>query len=608
MAKVHRFSGETDQPVVMEDPRSGNDGWWIFGVRHDKTSLTPQFDKKMNWAVGAGWTNWHGSNNTGANTETSQAQLLLRKMTTHQNEWNTTSATSYNVPNDSAWRWMDETEESEVSFSTWTEHDDGNGNKRLAMWNAPHTQTVYLDGYTQNLSDSQYLDEVRLSPDADPTFNALKNPMAHPSWTSGGFIYAMAQFDGSSTYFYPNYKWLAAGTGWPNSYGSGNMYDPSGFGSNWSVQVLGTSQVDGQPLLCGTYASAGTLGNSVKIVKATLGSSYNPTWTQMAHLENVETTSAGTHQGGYNLNNDAFWHTYSKTFTDPRDAGKKAFYKGYWDSYGDFHPMVVTWNLADDTFAIETDISITGDKSSAHVALISSTFDSSNFRCDLLHTETWVSNNQRYVAYFPMDGRINTASESDPAKKTAIVYSVDAANPKALTYHSKLDYGQVARNMIWLNDSRTMMGVWFKSNFKIYVWNDSTGWGETATVDSIVTACGRDSLDRIWYCQEDGEVGSNYPELHLLTPTLPVTVSITPENTSYSYAGSNISTYVNVSAINASGARIATSVKLVIEGSSMTFSDSTTTKTVTTLTTGELQVDTIITGAGFTNVTASIEI
>ena len=93
-----------------------------------------------------------------------------------------------------------------------------------------------------------------------------------------------------------------------------------------------------------------------------------------------------------------------------------------------------------------------------------------------------------------------------------------------------------------------------------------------------------------------------------MTPTLPVTVSITPENTSYSYAGSNINTFVNVSAINASGARIATSVKLVIEGSSMTFSDSTTTKTVTTLTTGDLQVDTIITGAGFTNVTASIEI
>lgn len=608
MAKVHKFAGETDQPVVMEDPRAGNDGWWIFGVRHDKTSLTPQYDKKMNWTVGSGWTNWHGSNSTGANTDVAQNQLLLKKMTTHVNEWNTTGQGQYNVPNDSAWRWMDETMESEVSFSTWTEHDDGGGNKRLSMWNSSHSNIVNLDGYTQNLLDSQNLDEVRLSSDADPTWNYLRNPMSHPSWTNGGYIYAMAQFDGGGSYYnYPSYMFLTAGSGWPNSYGSAWTYTPSGFGTYWGVQVLGNSQVDGMPLLCGTYAQGGTNGNSLKIVKATLGSTQ-PTWTQMAHLENVQTTAAGTHQGGYNLNNEEFWHTCSKTFTDPRDAGKKAFYKGYWDSYGDFHPMVVTWNLADDTFAIETDISITGDKSTAHVALQSSTFDTGSVRCNLAHTETWVSNSQRYVAYFPIDGRINTTSESDPAMKTVIVYSVDAANPKALTYHSKLDYGQVARNMIWLNDSRTMMGVWFKTSFKIYVWNDSTGWGETSTISKVVTAVGRDSLDRIWYCQEDGEVGSNLPELHLLTPTLPVTVSITPENTSYSYAGSNINTFVNVSAINASGARIATSVKLVIEGSSMTFSDSTTTKTVTTLTTGDLQVDTIITGAGFTNVTASIEI
>lgn len=607
MAKVHKFAGETDQPVVMEDPRTGNDGWWIFGVRHDKASLTPQFDKKMNWAIGSGWSNWHGSNQTGSNSETGQAQLLLKKMTTHVNEWGSTSASGYNVPNDSAWRWMDETQESEVSFSTFTEHDDGNGNKRMVIWNQPHTQTVYLDGYTQNLLDSQNLDEVRLSSDADPTWGSVRNPMSHSSWTNGGYIYALAQFDASSYYFYPSYKFLTAGSGWPNSYNSGWSYDPSGYGSYWSVQVLGTSQVDGMPILCGTYAQGSTNGNSVKMVKATLGSTQ-PTWTQLAHLENVQTTAAGTHQGGYNLNNDQFWHTCSKTFTDPRDAGKKAFYKGYWDSYGDFHPMVVTWNLADDTFAIETDISITGDKSSAHVSLTSSAFDTGSMRCDLLHTETWVSNNQRYVAYFPMDGRIKSTSESDPAKKTAIVYSVDAANPKALTYHSKLDFGQVARNMIWLNDSRTMMGVWFKTSFKIYVWNDSAGWGETSSITNVVTAVGRDSLDRIWYCQEDGEVGSNYPELHLLTPTLPVTVTIAPENASYSYAGSNINTFVNVSAINASGARIATSVKLVIEGSSMTFSDGTTTKTVTTLTTGDLQVDTIITGAGYTNVTASIEI
>jgi hypothetical protein len=40
----------------------------------------------------------------------------------------------------------------------------------------------------------------------------------------------------------------------------------------------------------------------------------------------------------------------------------------------------------------------------------------------------------------------------------------------------------------------------------------------------------------------------------------------------------------------------------------MTFSDDSTSKTVTTLTSGELQVATKVISAGFTNVSASIEI
>ena len=115
-------------------------------------------------------------------------------------------------------------------------------------------------------------------------------------------------------------------------------------------------------------------------------------------------------------------------------------------------------------------------------------------------------------------------------------------------------------------------------------------------------------MDRIWYTKPSSVYGGNYPELHLLTPTLPVSITVDPENANYTYSGSDINTFVNVSAVNASGTRIATSVKLVIEGSSMTFSDGTTQKTVTTLTTGDLQVNTIITGAGFTNIAASIEI
>mgnify|MGYP000533321530 CR=1 FL=1 len=73
-------------------------------------------------------------------------------------------------------------------------------------------------------------------------------------------------------------------------------------------------------------------------------------------------------------------------------------------------------------------------------------------------------------------------------------------------------------------------------------------------------------------------------------------------------SGSDIVTNLAISALNASGARIATSVKLTIEGSSMKFSDDTTTKTVTTLTSGDLTVATKVVGAGFTNVADDIEV
>ena len=606
MAKVYNFQGDSNQPVIMEDPRANNDGWWIFGMRHDKTSLTPAYNKKMNWTLTTGFSNGF-VNNQVTTGDMSQNQLMLKKMTVHSPQWSSSGHSTTNVPRDNAWRWMDEQMEQEVSFNTWTEHDNGSGSKRLMYWTT-NGSTAYGRGFVQDIPDDTYIDEVRLSNNADPQWSNVQNVMSHPSWTNNGYIHAFGMFDQSSHYYYPTYRWMTCGSSWPSSYDSAWSSQPSGMSSYWMQQILGHSQVDGQPIVAGLYVNTGTTGESSKFVKATLQSSSSPAWTVLDTLNQVQTAAAGTHAGGYKLNNKAMPTTHSKTFTDPRDAGKKAFYRGWWDINSDFHPFLTTWNLSDDTFAIETDISIAGDKSSVHANLLTSDITVQSVTTTTFYTETWVSNGTRYVGYFPLVGRNHSNETSDSAMRTCIVYEVDAANPKALTYHSKLEFGSLARTVCWLNDSRTMLGVFHKNNFVIYVWNDTTGWGETTNIPNHVSSIGRDSLDRIWYCQVDGEVGGTSPELHLLTPTLPVTVSITPETDSYAYAGSDISSYINVSAINASGARIATSVKLVIEGSSMTFADGSSTKTVTTLTTGDLQVNTTISGAGFTNVTASIEI
>jgi len=224
----------------------------------------------------------------------------------------------------------------------------------------------------------------------------------------------------------------------------------------------------------------------------------------------------------------------------------------------------------------------------------------------VINCTTWTSGGHRYVCDFKVDGR-STYYENDAPWKTWVTYKMDPADPKTFTYHSKIEMPGHVRNWIWLNDSQTLMGVWFSTRFVVYAWNDTTGWTETTSINGVIYEVGRDSLDRIWYTKESTTAPTDQ-ELHLLTPTLPVSISVTPELASYTYSGSDIVTNLAVSAINASGARIATSVKLTIEGSSMKFSDDTTTKTVTTLTSGDLSVATKVVGAGFTNVAASIEI
>ena len=49
MAKVWDYEGDYDRPVVLEDPRAGNDGFYINGNKHDKNSLTPQYNKSINF-------------------------------------------------------------------------------------------------------------------------------------------------------------------------------------------------------------------------------------------------------------------------------------------------------------------------------------------------------------------------------------------------------------------------------------------------------------------------------------------------------------------------------------------------------------------------------
>ena len=613
MAKVWEYQGTYNnrQCVVVEDARPGNDGFYIDHVKHDKTSLTPQFMKKLNYqdsSAAAGTWEFPFDSKFNNDYAYNGQQLGLSKMTGAMSGYETNTNGHQNY----------------VWTGSWM---DMSGTLKMGTMNVISNGTQETQIHSYHNSGYEY---IRKWPHMEDSVDLYeKNPTAgHSSYTDGGNTQHSAYLhetvgnddytfnwhrgqNSTNHYNYPSYRWtIGYGSGagaFPDAQGSKTSGYFNTIDTYYTIQYLGKSTVDGGYLFVGTKTGTTTNGVQTVVVKAVWSTSTTPTWTEMFNVNTVPSAS-GTSQGGNNLNNKYLPTNCSEVFDDPRGtANTKVFYRNYYDSYNNFHPFVITWNTSNDTFARETDITC-NVLSSVHSDMSGSSLQgSTNNVCEQFNLQTWNGASLRYICDMKLDGR-PTQKDGDAAYRTWVTYSVGASDPKALTYHSKVEMPSTPRSMIWLNDSHTMMGVWFMNSFGIYSWNDTTGWNQTTLLSHKVQSIGRDSLDRIWYIRPSSKYGTDKPELHLLTPTLPVTISVAPENATYTYSGSTITSYINVSAINASGARIASSVKLVIEGSSMTFSDDSTSKTVTTLTSGDLQVATKVISAGFTNVSASIEI
>jgi hypothetical protein len=93
--------------------------------------------------------------------------------------------------------------------------------------------------------------------------------------------------------------------------------------------------------------------------------------------------------------------------------------------------------------------------------------------------------------------------------------------------------------------------------------------------------------------------------VHLLSSFSPLTITVVPENVDYNYAGSIINTYMNVSAYDIDNTRMATNVRLVLEGSTY-FTDDSQVKEITTSAGSETQVNIKITGTSLTRILASV--
>jgi hypothetical protein len=379
-------------------------------------------------------------------------------------------------------------------------------------------------------------------------------------------------------------------------------------GQNRTNQFLGVSSFDGRAIFFQTE-----LATDYQHTIAKYNDSDNTATVLMSTGNYPVPPAGGTSAGGnrgtnFGSNTPKFAST---TFDDPLSLGNTAFYAPYFDVNGAFHPIYHRWNRTEDTFTRLTNISVNWGSTNQNAVWQPDTQSASSASVlhglqKLFYNETFTITSDglttRYLVLFQLHGS-GSLHDSEPRRRTFVTFVINPADPTSLTYHSHVTIPITPKNIIWLNDAKTLMGVFTHNNFYTYSFNPSTGWSLTATLPHQFWEVGKDSLGRIWAL----ETGSNgWYNIHLITLNVPVNITVTVPQTTFNFTGTPISSNLTVNAYNPQGERIAADVKLVIDGGSMTFAGANLTTTTTTSTTEDTVVPITITGGGISNIVASV--
>jgi len=516
-------------------------------------------------------------------------------------------------------------------------------------WTGAEAESATITLTSLGVSESQDLSDIAFSGGVSysPTLTSIVRPGNSSYWlyyhSPGNQIGGLYRYYNTTNQWYTDRIMRGYSINWP---GVQNLTSGYVFVNYTSTSFLGISSVDAQPLFVNVYNSNSPSGSPTVAYKSRVykctgtsqstanilisGDSMASAYRLAGGLDVNDLTSDGTTAGG-NFANITSYHVPTKpsrTMTDPRDGtgNTKLWYAVYIDDNSDYHPDLWTWDTTDDSFTVQTDVimqagagqSVGFTGKSSGVDAWNATIDnslypgmfrennSSNSTSIVTH-HLFEFNGERYITLIWVDApRYYTTNN---IIKTLLTWKIDAADPRLFTFHSKKVLPFPWQSHIFLNDEETLIGLNDDYSFLIIAFNSATGWETANTLSYKITSIGRDSTDRIWYTKDSTSLGNTvYPELHLLTPSLPLTVTVTPAATSYTYAGAQIASTVAVSAYNAQGARISTDVKLLIEGTGMTFTGGTTITTVTTSAADPIDVDIFINSAGFSNITASVDI
>lgn len=382
-----------------------------------------------------------------------------------------------------------------------------------------------------------------------------------------------------------------------------------------STQFIGVSTVDGRAMV---------IRNNFTTDYDQIIYKYNDSTTTSTTLLTITTvpTATGTNGGG---NRGVNFGTYSgkyasSTFSDPSSSGNQGFWLPYFDVNGKYHPFFFQWNVSTDVFTrnLTTSVTYPGANTQAtywtndtvSVTGASTLYGNQRVWYNETFTNLYNAVTTRYITLFQLHGGGN-AYDFDPKQRTFITYSMVANTPTSLVYHSSVVIPLTPKNIVWLNDARTTLGVFTHTTFYVYTFDVTgvNGWVLTSTLPYQFNAVGRDSMNRIWAV----DVGPNQAgRVHLITTSVPATVSVTTASSSYNYAGSTISSTAIVNAYDVNGNRLAVSVTLTVSGTSLVLVNASsvqvTTLTVTTSASADTTVNIAIIAAGNSNIITSVNV
>jgi hypothetical protein len=352
-----------------------------------------------------------------------------------------------------------------------------------------------------------------------------------------------------------------------------------------------------------------------------LGTDYGHYVIKYTDVDNTSTTqfqnttapaAGGTSAGGNrstNFGNQTPKYS-SITFDDTLSMGNSAFYTPYCDVNGKYHPMYYQWDRTTDTFTRNSNITVNWGATNQDAVWLPDSISSSSVNTSaglqkLWYNETFTitagSVTTRYLTFFQLHG--GSVHDVEPKRRTFVTFSINPTDPTVLTYHSHVAVPSTPKNIIWLNDNRTLLGIITHNSFYTYNFNPTTGWTQTAVLPFQFWEVGKDSLGRIWALERNV---TGYFNIHIVTLNVPINITVTSPQGTFNYTGSPINSQLTVNAYSPTGERITADIKLVIDGGSMAFAGANLTTIVTTSTVEDTTVPITITGGGISNIVASV--